>query len=845
MLRFADPQWLLLFLVLALLAWRVPRLALFSPLRFACAGLLIFWMADPWLPGSSSGTDLVVLVDRSDSAAEAAATTGRESEAILERSRGRADRLFFVDFADSPVLREPGTAFEPATGSSALRLAVTYALSRRDKSRRTKLLALTDGFSTEDLTGLDSLLRSNNVPLDLRFFPVAGGDDFRVGEIEAPLRVAPGQSFLLQARVTGTKDGDIDYEVRCDDVKVGDGRVAVRGGQGTIRLSGRLENGGARRYEIRVLPESDSRPGNNAAGHWVEVTAAGSVLLITAYPDDPVSAALKAAGLKVEIITDPAALHPGYLAGPRAVILNNVPAHELPPDFIGSLDFFVREQGGGLLMTGGRKSFGSGGYFESPIDALLPVSMELRQEHRKLAMAMALVMDRSGSMAAAVSGGATKMDLANEGAGRAVQLLGPADAITVFAVDSEPHVIVPLSLIGQDAARIAQSVRRIQSAGGGIFVYAGLEAAWKELQKSEAGQRHIVLFSDAADSEAPGEYQRLISEMTSEGATLSVIALGSKSDSDAALLQDIARLGNGRIFFNADATQLPGLFAQETVSVARSAFLDSMVSVVDAGGWLQIAATSPRWMEAVDGYNLCYLRPEASVSAISGDEYRAPLVAFWQRGAGRTAAVTFPVSGAESESFRAWADAAGFLQTLTRWLLPGPPAPGTALQTRFVGGDLIVDFLYDQTLASTFAASPPRLAVATGSSGIPRNVFWEKIENGRFTSRIPVPPGQWLRGVVDAGTARVSFGPLSPGTDPEWQQSPLALRALRDVSRSSGGREIAELREAWQMETLQNFHTLRNGILPLLLILLLTEIALTRWRGGHISHKRKNQFPGN
>lgn len=831
MFQFAEPQWLLLVLVLALLAWRVPRLALFSPLRLACAGLLIFWLADPGLPMSSSGTDLFVLVDRSDSAAEAVAATGPESEAILERTRGSADRLFFVDFAASPVLREPGTAFEPSTGSSALRLAVTYTLSQRDKSRRTKLLALTDGFSTEDLSGLDSLLRSNAVPLDLRFFSVTEGDDFRVGEIEAPLRVAPGQSFLLQAHVFGTKDGDLDYEVRCDDVKVGGGKVAVIGGRGTIRLSGRLESGGSRRYEIRILPGSDTRPGNNAAGHWVEVTSTGSVLLITAYPDDPLPGVLKAAGLAVEVITDPSVLHPGYLAGPRAVVFNNVPAHELPSEFLGSLDFFVREQGGGLFMAGGRKSFGSGGFFESPVDALLPVSMELRQEHRKLAMAMALVMDRSGSMAAAVSSGATKMDLANEGAGRAIQLLGPADAVTVFAVDSEPHVIVPLSLIGQDASKIAQSVRRIQSAGGGIFVYAGLEAAWKELQKSEAGQRHIVLFSDAADSEAPGEYQRLISEMTAEGATLSVIALGSKSDPDAALLEDIARLGNGRIFFNADATQLPGLFAQETVSVARSAFLDSEVPVVDAGGWLQIAATSPRWMEAVDGYNLCYLRPEASVATISGDEYRAPLVAFWQRGAGRTAAVTFPLSGANSESFRAWADAAGFLQTLTRWLLPGPPAPGTALQTRFVGGDLIVDFLYDQPLASTFAASPPRLVVAAGSSGPPKNVLWEKIENGRFTARIAIPPGEWLRGVVDAGSSRVSFGPLAPGTDPEWQQSPLSLRALRDVSRSSGGREIAELREAWQLDTRQSFQSLRNWILPLLLVLFLAEVARTRWKG--------------
>ncbi len=831
MFRFAEPQWLLLFLVLALLSWRVPRLALLSPLRMACAAFVVFWLADPQFQTSFSGTDLWVLVDRSDSAAEAVASTGVESEAILERSRGSADRLFFVDFAGAPVLREPGTAFEPATGSSALRLAAGFALAQRDKSRRTKLLALTDGFSTEDLTGLDSLLRSNETPLDLRFFTAAGGDDYRVGEIEAPLRVAPGQSFLLQANVFGKNDGDLDYEVRCDDMKVGGGQVTVRGGRGTIRLSGRLESGGARRYEIRILPESDSRPGNNAAGHWVEVTTSGSVLLITAYPDDPLAEALKSAGFAVDVISDPSVLHPGYLAGPRAVIINNVPAHELPSDFLGSVDFFVREQGGGLLMAGGRKSFGSGGYFESPIDELLPVSMELRQEHRKLAMAMALVMDRSGSMSAAVSSGATKMDLANEGAGRAIQLLGPADAVTVFAVDSEPHVVIPLSKIGPDAAKIAQSVRRIQSAGGGIFVYRGLEAAWQELEKSDAGQRHVVLFSDAADSEAPGDYQGLLAKMTAEGATLSVIALGSKSDPDAALLEDIARLGNGRIFFNADANQLPGLFAQETVSVARSAFLDAVVPVVDAGGWLQIGTQNPQWLATVDGYNLCYLRPEASVATVSGDEYRAPLVAFWQRGAGKTAAVAFPVSGANSEAFLAWKDAAGFAQTLTRWLLPGPPAPGTALRTRFVGNELLVDFLFDQPLAAKFAASPPRLVVATGSTGKPRNVFWEKIENGRFTARIAVPPGQWLRGVVDAGSARLSFGPLSPGTDPEWQEQPAALRTLRDISTSSGGREITELRDAWQLVERPNFQSLRTWVFALLLVVFLCEVTLTRWRG--------------
>ena len=71
------------------------------------------------------------------------------------------------------------------------------------------------------------------------------------------------------------------------------------------------------------------------------------------------------------------------------------------------------------MMAGGKHSFGAGGYFESGVDELLPISMELKNEHRKLAVAMAIVMDRSGSMSAGVAGAGggaggrpmTKMDL--------------------------------------------------------------------------------------------------------------------------------------------------------------------------------------------------------------------------------------------------------------------------------------------------------------------------------------------------------------------------------------------------------------------------------------------------
>ena len=233
---------------------------------------------------------------------------------------------------------------------------------------------------------------------------------------------------------------------------------------------------------------------------------------------------------------------------------------------------------------------------------------------------MAIVLDRSGSMAAGAGGGLTKMDLANEGAARALGLLGPSDAVAVLAVDSQPHVVVPLSRIGGNLSRMSDDVRRIQSAGGGIFVYAALEAAWKELEKSPAGQRHIVLFADAADAEEPGEFRDLLARITAAGGTVSVIGLGTPQDPDAGLLQEIGALGGGRVFFSADASQLPGIFTQETVAVARSAFLTEPVAVLDAGGWPEIGAAPIALPPRVDAYNLSYLKPQAAALAVTGDD---------------------------------------------------------------------------------------------------------------------------------------------------------------------------------------------------------------------------------
>jgi hypothetical protein len=212
-------------------------------------------------------------------------------------------------------------------------------------------------------------------------------------------------------------------------------------------------------------------------------------------------------------------------------------------------------------MIGGRFSFAGGGWSGSAVAGLLPVTMEMKEEHRKLAVAMAIVMDRSGSMAMTAPGtGRTKMSLADDGAARSIELLGESDFVAVIPVDSAPHPLSDgLVAVGPNRQRLISATRRVTSGGGGIFCYTGLKAAWSMLEGAEVGQRHVILFADAMDAEEPGDYQNLLAEMAAEKCTVSVIGLGTDKDVDAAFLQDIATRGGGRIFFNADATELPAL----------------------------------------------------------------------------------------------------------------------------------------------------------------------------------------------------------------------------------------------------------------------------------------------
>jgi hypothetical protein len=458
--------------------------------------------------------------------------------------------------------------------------------------------------------------------------------------------------------------------------------------------------------------------------------------------------------------------------------------------------------------------------------------MELKEDHRKLAVAMAIVLDRSGSMAARAGGG-TKMDLANSGTENAIELLGAQDSIAVYAVDSGSHEIVKQQQILGNKGKMIKRVRRIKSQGGGIYVYTGIRDAWRELKKEPIATKHMILFADAADAEEPGRYKNLIEEMDQHGATISVIGLGSRKDSDAKFLEDIAKRGKGRVFFTTKAMDIPKLFAQETVTLARSAFIEEKVGAQATGHWSDISPQAVQWLPAVGGYNLSYARKDATVSLVSKDEYMAPLIAHARRGIGRTAAVSFPLGGEHSAEVRNWELYGDFVQTVTRWLMGNDLPPGIGLRHRMVGTQLTVDLMYDsEEWADTFTKDPPEIKIIE-ESGVAggrsvRNLQWKRIAPGHYSLVYELEEGAVVRGAVRVGSQAVPFGPLVVGASAEWAFDADRVSELRQVSVLTSGRELVDLSEAWLRPELERTSDLRGVFAIILLVVLLLDALITR-----------------
>lgn len=841
-----QPQWLLLFLPLAVIWWwlRAPNRFL-SIFRLTIYALIVFAICDPQLIQPRRAGTVVVLADRSDSMPLDSDQRQVEMIKLLHQAMAPRDRLAVVAFGERAALEhgpsiEPFDGFEQVVGdgasdmSTALRRAV--ALVPEDGAGR--LLIFSDGRYTGRDPAVDAARAAGRgIAVDYRDISRTSAGDTAITRVDAPAIVQPGESFMMTGWVQLPIPQAATYELWRDATRIASGERVLPAGLSRLTFRDRAARPGSAGYRL-VLNGAANDPvsENNTARFIVGIEGAKPLLVISESPGHGLATLLNSAGIEVQIIApDLIDASIENLSNYSGVILENVSASDLPYGTLERLAALVEDAGTGLFMTGGQSSFGPGGYFQSPIDPLLPVSMELRQEHRKLSLAIVVALDRSGSMAMTVPDGRMKMDLANLGTAQVIDLLSPMDEFGVIAVDSAPHIISPLAPM-KDKEAVRSKVLAIDSMGGGIFVFEALKAASGMLATATPTTRHIILFSDARDSEQPGGYRQLLEQCKKANITVSVIGLGTEHDVDAPLLKDIAKRGNGRVFFTNDARKIPSLFAQDTFMVARSTFVEEPTSVQTTGVLSAMVGRSLTDPPRLGGYNLTYLKPDATLGMITRDEYNAPVVATWQAGLGRVAVYAGEADGKYTGAIAGWSDLGELLTSLSRWVESRDrKLPDTLLARQSIDrGMLTIELLMDPHNPEAGLPGEPQVNLLIGRPGLPPRRVTSRL---RYTATDTLSADVPLHG-DEVVTATIDLGPLGKQTmpptrllySPEYRpQTGDGRDTLRSIARITGGVARSELASLWNdLPTVNRRVSVAHWIWLVAVVMILLEVLERR-----------------
>jgi Ca-activated chloride channel homolog len=635
------------------LAQRVLSVAL----RVAFVAVLALGMARLARTATTQKVCTVYVVDVSDSVPDAALEDARIEVQNALAARPADDRVRLVTFAKrprvvpladdaqkAPAIERHGPGLGGATDiASALQLA--YGLFPEGFLRRAVILS--DGVQTDgDLLAEANRARSYGVKLFSVPYkrPVPG--EVAVRDLRVPDKIHEGETFDVHAQIFSSVAQTVKVVLLQGDLVNGlDGvrHVDLLPGDNDVAFKSRVVEGTQVTYSLSVSEAAQDRfKENNTATAVAAIIAKPVVLYVDGNPARAsyLASALSAQELNVDT-TSPLPTTLGDAERYDFIILSDMPAERVSLTQQDTLEQYVRDTGGGFLFAGGESGYGLGGWYHTTVERILPVRMDAEKRRDEPEVAMALVIDRSGSMTG------LPLEMAKQAAKATADTLAADDLLEVIVFDSLPTRIVRMTP-AKHRARIQSDIARIQ-AGGGTEIFPALDAAYQALTTTRAKKKHVILLTDG---QAPQNGIRdLVQAMAAESITVSTVGLGAGVDET--LLRMISEVGGGRFYKVADPQSLPRIFTRETEMVSRSAaveeyFQPKVVSPADFLRGLDIGGAP-----FLHGYVATKMKPSPAQEILES-ELGEPILARWHVGLGWTLAWTSDVKNLWAVEWLRW-----------------------------------------------------------------------------------------------------------------------------------------------------------------------------------------------
>ena len=684
-----------------------------------------------------------------------------------------------------------------------------------------KIVLLTDG--NETIGDAAATSQRCNIPIWTIPLPARSEPEVQVSEVMVPAEVREGEPFFVDVTLHSNHDDEGLIEVFRGDHKVVSESKKLKVGENKFRFQQAIDRDRLAEFSVKVSQLSqDTLLDNNSDSGLVYASGKPRVLIIESDPNliRELAYALEDEGIQVDV--RPPQGMPDSLADLQnyeLLVLSNVPATALTQQQMDVARTYVQELGGGFMMLGGEQSFGLGGYYKSTLEEILPVRSDFEKEKEKPSLAMVLVIDKSGSMSG------EKIEMAKSAARAAVELLGQRDLVAVIAFDGSPYVISEMQS-ASNKGKISDEISRID-VGGGTTMYPAMEMSNDMLLAASAKLKHVILLTDGISS--PGDFEGLAQQMSSAKMTVSTVAIGDGSDSS--LLESIARIGKGRHYVTNDPSQVPQIFAKETVTASKSAideqpFVPQVIRATKALAEIEMDS-APFLL----GYVMT--RPKPTSEVILATEKGDPLLSWWRYGLGVTVAFTSDAKSRWGAEWLTWPGYGKFWTQVVRQAMRKSDASGIQVATAKQSGVTSVTVDAVSELGQFLNQHQVELTVI--DPALKRtNVLLEQIAPGRYSSKQPMSnSGSYHMEIAvkqnDQVLYRQSRGMIHGYSD-ELRIKPVNEPLLRSIAESTGGQFSPSVEDIFAREERQASRPtpLWPWLVAIAAVLLVLDVALRR-----------------
>jgi uncharacterized membrane protein len=755
-------------------------------LRLVAVLVLVLALAQLRVSTQPQRRMLVAVVDLS---ASVRASQDQEAQAVraLQSAKGPDDLFGVVTFGRdvqvelAPTLTPDFTDFQtqPDPGYTDMASALQLASNLGPEGYARQVVLIGDGRQNlGDAATAVAALHAQGVRVDVLPTGTPPTAEALVMGVDAPTEMRAGQTTVVTVRLSTTQpaSGQLVFTVGGHELEARKVQLPVGVSTQTFSLPSLAAGLYEVRAELSVQPDTYSE--NNIGVAVIKVLGKPTVLILEGSEGEGanIEQALIAAGMSVDRKSARATpTDPAQLGRYDSIVVVNAPADAFPPNGMAAIQRTVRDLGRGLVTIGGGSSYGPGGWQGTPLEASLPVSMDLPNRKEKPKVAVVLVMETMED---------SRADQVALGAAQAViDKLSPTDKVEVTG--GKWYGSGPIDyLVSMQAVTDKKAIDAKLSASGlgdppSYVQY--LQAAEADLLKTDAPLKHVVVLGDGdAQGLGPGgetvAMQNLLARMQGEGITTSAVGINTHGQSTLmAFMSDIARLGGGHFYESSDPSQVPQLFLKEAQVALRpwfeqTPFFPKLTSSGDLLSGVPLDA-----FPQLGGYVVTTPKPNADVYFESPKA--DPVLAAWEYGLGRSVAWTSDSTGRWTGGLLNSSAGGTLFARMVEWTLPTAAPSALRMEASPSGDALVVN------------------ATGASSGGVLQLSVLAPDLTGSTTQLAGIGPGRW-QGTVSAtavGTY-VLHAVLKQGSS-VVAQSELAVSVPYSAEYVNLGRDDGLLRE--------------------------------------------------